>query len=132
MELILRRIPEDTRRDEIVAFIEPALAGGWFKKAGYISSIRIISLKDTRTGIVEHHGLVTVEPDVVAERVIRMLRMAYFKGKSSGIREYFYRSWHNDRRDINTIVGKDIQNRRKGDRRRPMEVVRCRPIDVIR
>ncbi|WP_150046161.1 MULTISPECIES: RNA-binding protein [Methylomonas] len=117
----------DSHPRELVDFIEPALKGGLFKKAGRIIGARVLVLHDPKTGNLECHGLINVLPDSAAARAIKKLRGNRFKGKFTVIRPYYYRSWHNDVRQ-NRPTFKNVfgQDRRVADRRRgtTVEIVR--------
>ena len=124
MIVFLRRIPADTNKNEITTFITPALKGGLFSKSGHISDIKILTLRDNRLNKVEHHGLVRIEPDSVAERVIKKLNLNPINGKNIVVREYILRNWHNDPRLRRNHADTAFPNRRKADRRRhQLEVV---------
>jgi len=118
MIIFLTRIPADTKRDDIIEFIEPILKGGLFKKSGYIRKINILILKDTVANKLEYHALVTVEPDKVAERVIKQLNRKPINGKHIAVREYVLRNWHNDPRVSMHQWNEEFKDRRNADRRR--------------
>jgi len=124
MIIILRRIPDNTQKHEISSYLNPVLQGGIFQKSGYIELIKIQVIKDTRTNSLEHHALVTIDSDVAAERVIKKLNGKAFKGKHIAVREYVYRSWHNDPRGSMGKENAEQQEKRQIDRRRnKLEVV---------
>lgn len=124
MIVFLRRIPGKTKTSDIIAFIEPALKRGWFAKKGVIDKVKVLQLKDTGTKISEYHGLVTITPDAVAERVIKRLNRKLFLGKRIAVREFQRRDWHNDPRMNQEYMPLSNTNRRDGDRRRSyMEAV---------
>lgn len=119
MIIFLRKIPAATKPSEIIAFVEPAIKGGLFRRSGRITGVKILALQDKRLKTLEFHGLVTVEPDAVALRAIKKLKGRRFKGKFVVIRQYFERDWHNDpRQNRGALVEQNIQNRRMSDRRR--------------
>lgn len=118
MIVFLRRIPPNTNKFEIKSFIEPALAGGWFAKKGYISNIKILQIKDSARNTYEYHGLVRIEPEPVGERVIKSLNKKAINGKPVLVREYCHRSWHNDPRLRRNHSDIQFADRRKTDRRR--------------
>lgn len=124
MIVFLRRIPANTKKHEIIDFIEPVIKGGLFKKSGRIEDITIMVLKDTQTNALEFHGLVEIDSDAAAERVIKKLNRKVFNGKNIAVREYYQRSWHNDKRQNAHQWNDELVNKRKGDRRRArLEVV---------
>ncbi|NOQ76753.1 MAG: hypothetical protein GQ475_02965 [Methylococcaceae bacterium] len=124
MILILRRIPKSTTKREIVDYLTPALKGGLFKKSGHIDNVNILVLKDNRRNTIEYHGLVTIDSDAAASRAIKLLNRKQFKNRTILVREYFYRSWHNDPRVNMHQWNDELANKRKGNRRRArLEVV---------
>ncbi|MGR9116166.1 MAG: RNA recognition motif domain-containing protein [Gammaproteobacteria bacterium] len=118
MIVFLRRIPAGTKKYEISAFLDQALNGGLFTKSGRIDDIQILKLRDKWSNSVEYHGLVRIEPEAAAKRVIKMLNRKPINGKPINVREYFLRNWHNDRRLRMNHFEAEIQERRKSDRRR--------------
>ena len=124
MIIILRRIPENTKKSELIEFISPALKGGILKKTGHIEYIKILTLKDTQRNTIEYHGLVTIDSDAAAKRAIKQLNRKPFKNRNITVREYFYRSWHNDPRVNMGQWNDELKEKRKGNRRRPrLEIV---------
>jgi len=115
MIVFLRNIPAKTKRSDIVAFIEPAIKKRWFQKKAEIVEIKVMQLNDPRAGTMEFHGVVTIEPEKVAKKVIRKLNRQVFLGKRIAVHEYCRRNWHNDPRIKNALTTDD---RRKSDRRR--------------
>ncbi len=119
MVIILRKIPPETLYQDIIEFIEPSLKPKWFNKEGYIEEVKILIIKDNDKETVEHHGLIRINPDSSAKKVIKLLNRKPILEKRIAVREYQYRSWHNDPRgNLNKRLGK-ILHRRKGSRRRP-------------
>ncbi len=118
MIIFLRKIPADTRYQDIEDFIEPAMKGGIFKKSGRIVRIEILALRDTRLNAVEFHALVDIEPEKVGFRVLKYLKGKRFKDRLIIVRQYFNRSWHNDPRQNYQTVPASIMERRIADRRR--------------
>jgi len=124
MIVFLRRIPANTRKQDIIDFIAPVLKGGLLQKSGRIEDIQTLVFKDTQTNITEYHSLVTIDSDVAAKRVIKKLNRKAFKGKHIAVREYFYRSWHNDPRINMHEMNEELANKRQGSRRQSrLEVV---------
>jgi len=124
MILILRRIPENTKKHEIIDFLAPVLKGSLLKKEGRIESVKILILKDVVNDSIEYHGLVTIDSDAAAKRVIKQLNRKPFKNKNIAVREYFFRSWHNDPRINMGQWNEELENKRQGNRRRTrLEVI---------
>jgi len=119
MIVFLRRIPASTKKHDISDYLEPVLKGSLLQKSGEIKKIDILVVRDTQTQALEFHGLVEIEPESAANRVIKKLNRKVFKGKNIAIREYHQRSWHNDPRLNMHEWNEELANKRKGDRRRP-------------
>jgi hypothetical protein len=122
MIIFLRKIPVNTKYQEISDFVAPALKGGLFKRSGRMVKAEILGLKDTRLNTVEFHALVTIEPDSVGFRAIKMLKGRRFKDKLIVIRQYFFRSWQNDPRQRYQTLSPGILEKRKADRRRSKDI----------
>ncbi|MFK5948500.1 MAG: RNA-binding protein [Methylococcales bacterium] len=124
MILILRRIAKNASDQEIIDFLEPALKGNFLKKTGQIESINRLVLKDNRRKTIEYHALVAIDSDATAKRAIKKLHRKPFKNRVIIVREYFYRSWHNDPRVNMHQWNEELVDKRKGNRRRRrLEVV---------
>ncbi len=123
MIIILMYIPANTGNQAIKDFIEPAIKGGLLRKSGEIEKISILALKNIITDKMEYHGLVTIMPDAVANRVIKKLSKKHLNGRRVVLREFQIRSWHNDPRISRKDLTQRIRNKRHSDRRhRCMEV----------
>lgn len=118
MIIILKRIPEITKKRDIAEFLKPALKGKFFQKTGAIESIKIVLLQDSRTNEFEYHGLVSLDSDEVTVRVIKKLNRKIFLDKYIAISEYHSRSWENDPRISSHGWDGQGESKRKGDRRR--------------
>lgn len=118
MIIFLRRIPPDTNKYEIREFIEPALSGRLFAKKGHITAIKILHIRDNVRNTNEYHGLVRIEPETAAERVIQQLDKKPINGKNIVVREYHHRNWHNDPRLRRNHFDIRFADRRVSDRRR--------------
>lgn len=118
MIIFLRDIPAKTSKNDIVDHFDPLLKGGLFEKTGQIENVQILALKDTKENTYEFHGLVTIDSDAVAKRIIKKLNRKAFIGKPIIVREYFHRSWQNDRRVNMGEWNDELEDRRKGSRRR--------------
>jgi hypothetical protein len=124
MLIFFRNVPTNTRTVDFYTFIRPVMGNGFlpaFKK-GHIINAKIVTLLNTDTKITEYHGLVRIEPDNVAQKVIRKLKRKPFKGARINIHEYRNRTWHNDPR-IRMSTDKSLNLRKRDRRRRNMEVV---------
>lgn len=118
MIVFFKNLPEKTTYDDLVHFVEPALKGNFFKKKGEIERVQMLIIKDPKKENLEFHGLVRIEPDIVAERVIKKLNRKIFLGYPIEVREYFLRSGYNDRREYNLPPNHVLLGQRKNDRRR--------------
>lgn len=115
MIVILKRVGEAARVPDIKHFLNPALQGGIFKKAGKIGSVKIQMHRQKTSRKVEYHALVSIDPDVVGQRVVKLLNRKLFKGKPINVTEYSLRHFSNDRRQSRY---QSLNNRRLTDRRR--------------
>jgi hypothetical protein len=123
MIIIFKRIPANTVDHHIEEFIAPALKGGVFRAEGRIENISIWRYEIIQTSTVEYYALVNIEPDAVAERVIKQLHKKPLNGKYIGVQEYHVRHWSNDRRVYNSVMNRGANNKRKADRRRKINKV---------
>lgn len=122
MIIFLRKIPANTKYNEISEFITPGLKGGLFRRSGRIIKVEILGLKDTRLNTVEFHALVTVEPDAAGFRALKVLKGRRFKDKLIVIRQYVFRSWQNDPRQRYQTLAPGVLEKRKADRRRSKDL----------
>ena len=118
MIVFIRKIPENTTRQEIIDFLMPVVKGGIFRIKGKITSIDFLAIRDNNTRLMEFHGLAHIMPDTVGQRVIKKLHGQVFKGKRIALHEYVERSWRNDRRDSAKPPVPVAVERRKGPARR--------------
>lgn len=118
MIIILKRIPENTKNADIIEYLRPVIKGKIFQKTGVIKQVRIKALKDPQTHIIEIYGLVVIDSDEVANRVIKKLNRKVFKGKNIAVSEFHIRSWQIDRRILQDLPDKDFKSKRVVDRRR--------------
>ena len=125
MLIFFRNIPASSRTEDFYKFIRPVMGNGFlpaFKK-GRIVNVKIVQLLNTDTNTMEYHGLVRIDPDNVAQKVIKRLNRKPFKGVRINIREYHSRSWHNDPRIGLTSRKKPNNLRHRDRRRRNVEVI---------
>ena len=124
MIIFLKNIPVQTKHSDIAAFIKPAMKAGLFGKKGVVENIKVLQLKDARTNISEYHGLVTMQPDSAAKKVIKRLNRKKFLNKYIAVEEYQRRDWHNDPRlNDMELASKPSELRIADRRRRSIEVV---------
>jgi RNA recognition motif-containing protein len=117
MIIILKRIPEHTRKKDIVDYIEPILKGKMFQKSGVIERVQIQTSKNYQTKRIDCYGIVYIDSDEAANRVIKKLNRKVFQGKNITISQYHHRSWHNDPRFNPLDPGDELKSKRKFDRR---------------
>ncbi len=123
MWIFIRQIPELTSRKELVQFVQRGLFPGprllhLFSKRR-IRRCELMTITDRDTGLVEHHGLVEIEPTGTINRLVQRLDGAILRGKGVGVRRYYHRSPHRDRRQIpDTSHSTPAEERRLNDRRR--------------
>ncbi len=119
MNIFLRRIPANTKHEEIAEFIAPALNRGFFRKPGRILNIEILTLRDIHLGSVEYHGLVTLDSEWSAMLAVKGLKNRRLNGRYVLVRPYYHRSWHNDpRRLLTPAENASYIEKRHGERRR--------------
>ena len=121
MLVLFRNIPLNTQKLDLELFIAPALKSGLadiFHRQGNVVEINIVRLQDQDLNTLEAHGLVRIEPDTAALRVIRRLNRKSIKGRRINVRKYLNRSWHNDLRVKVDNLPSEQKRRRKQDRRR--------------
>lgn len=121
MLVLFRNIPLNTQKLDLELYIAPALKCGLadiFQRQGNVLEINIVRLQDQDLNTLEAHGLVRIEPDKAALRVIRRLNRKSINGRRINVRKYLNRSWHNDLRVKVGNLPSELKNRRKQDRRR--------------
>lgn len=81
MIIILKRIPEYTRKKDIVDYLEPVLKGKIFQKSGVIERVQIQTSKNYQTKHIDFYGIVYIDSDEAANRVIKNSTGRFFKVK---------------------------------------------------
>jgi len=128
MLVFFRNIPPTTRKIDLVEFITPAFnfnfVDKFFRSPGVIIDIKLVTLLDKDKNTLNVHGIVKINPDDAAERVIKRLNRKTVNGRRISVREYQARSGKNDPRGACRDIPQEMLHRRKGDRRRKnLEVV---------
>lgn len=122
MIIFLRNIPFETKKYEIVRFIQRVFYDCFLDKPSTnisLDDIEILSILDVNSYTLETHGLARIFPNEVGKRVIKRLDGKFFKGKCLEIREYVNRSLDNDPRNKSPSgATTNIKERRTSDRRR--------------
>jgi hypothetical protein len=98
MIVLFKNIPNDTYHNDISSIVKPVINGGLFKKKGTLNNLEILALKEINTGLLEYQALAYIEPEEVANRVIKTLNGFQFKGCRITVRKFFLRDWKNDKR----------------------------------
>jgi len=114
LNIYLGRILYRTTKHDIEDFLLPVLKGNILQKKGIISRIKLLALENKLTREKEYYAIVGISPDPVATRIQKKLNRKALNGKHIAVREYFIRSWHNDKR---TNINK--ADKRFTDRRQP-------------
>lgn len=117
MLIILKNIAVTTTRKDIEDFVKPAIKGGWLHRSGRIERIAMLKQKAPAMAGFEHHALVEITPDTIAQKAITKLNCKRLKNKNIKVNEYQIRLWQNDPR-INREPIEAVLNKRRGDRRR--------------
>lgn len=119
MNIFLRRIPANTKHEEIAEFVSPALKRGFFRKPGRILNVEILTLRDNQLGSIEYHGLVTLDSEWSVSLAVKGLKNRRLNGRYVLARPYYHRSWRNDPRHLQTTPEKaHYIEKRHGERRR--------------
>lgn len=126
MILFVRNIPASSHPSELQQYVASAVKRNFLFRSGRILKCEILVLQDKRTKAFEFHGMVHVDSDKAGERAIQQLKGKRFKNKLVMVREYKFRTWHNDRRLRHGSVSEKIAEKRLTDRRRGegVEVIR--------
>jgi hypothetical protein len=132
MMIIFKKISAKTKKQDIKDFIVPAVKGNWLIKNGQIKSILILTQRNIRTRVIQHHILVEVTPDSIAEKVIKKLNKTTLVGKYIAVCEYKIRNWHNDPRMNHSYAStyKRLKDKRIADRRDQYEEVISEDIGI--
>ena len=132
MIVLIKNIPENSYHNDINNLIDPALKGGIFSKRGQVNNIEIIALQEENTKSLEFQALATIEPDDAASRVIRKIHGQFIMGKRIVVREYFVRSWRNDKRIGEKPPSLSIKERRTTPcRRRKLKIFKVALPDYV-
>ena len=127
MKIFIRKIPKETKPDDLVRFFAPFIKKSLlhpFRSKGEIIKYQVVAQIDQENNTVGYHGLVTIEPDEVAKSILKRMHRIPFKGKKVIIREFIDRSWQNDRRSHKPQNIAPINQRRRVERRQHrLEVV---------
>ncbi|MFI3121793.1 MAG: hypothetical protein QX203_17630 [Methylococcaceae bacterium] len=117
MKIILSKVPVAATQYDVINFLNSVLKYAFFFRQGTIESLEAMFYKDKSTQRIEHYYLVDISPDSAAQKVIDKLNRKPIKGKRINVREFYDRTWRNDRRDPNRAQRPDFLNTRIKDRR---------------
>jgi hypothetical protein len=132
MIVLFKNIPENSYHNDISNFVEPVVKGGLLSKRGHVNNIEIIALQEINTESLEFQALANIEPDAVAYRVIKKLHGVFIRGRRIVVREYFLRSWKNDKRSQEQPLGSTFNERRTiPSRRRKLKVFKIATPEYI-
>lgn len=111
MDLYIGNLPSDVDEAELRAF---------FKRCGKDKRCRfVIVTKQCKDGAVERYGLAAIEPERAALKALRKFDNARLKDHVVKVREFFHRSYNNERRSPNWRARRwHRPERRRFERRR--------------
>jgi len=115
--IFIRNIGMDAGHIDILDFIESGMTGSDFLDKEFIGDIEIMQLKDPMTNKFEFHGLIAVEPEVLALKLIDELNNTLLLNNAVKLREFVKRDKINDPR-LKYRPVTAIEEKRKADRRR--------------
>lgn len=124
MIVLFKNIPDNSYYNDISNLVEPVIKGNLLTKSGQINSIEIIALQEINKTELEFQALANIEPDAVAQRVIKKLHGLYLRGQRMVVRQYFIRSWRNDKRNQETkpLPPRSVERRAISCRRRKLKM----------
>lgn len=133
MIVLIKNIPESSYHNNISDLLEPVVKGNLLTKKGEVSNIEIIALQEINRPDLEFQALATIQPDDVGQRVIKKLHGLYLQGRRVVVRQYFIRSWRNDKRSQETQpLPPHIAERRKiSCRRRKLKMFKIAVPDFM-
>lgn len=126
-KIILKYIPKNTTRRQIIEFIKPILSGGLFTKAGTIERISVLAQKEKLTDTIMFHAILYIQPEQAAKRVISKLHRKQLNGHYVAVTEYIERSIHN-----NGSKDKQQKHHHIDERRNPDKLIRIITIDQLK
>jgi hypothetical protein len=123
MIVLFKNIPNDSYHNDITAMIQPVINRGLFKTQGHINNIDIIALREKDNEPLEFQALANIEPEAAANRVIKKLHGLFIRGNRITVRQYFLRSWRNDKRSEEVETAWEFKEKRtQACRRRKLKV----------
>jgi len=104
MQLIILGISEYTTEESVREFIGDNVTAGWLMAPVVIDDYSTMVVRDALTDVIEYYGLVTINDDVIAQKVISKCNCKRLNGILVVIRQFFDRGQvtHN-RRSCTTV-----------------------------
>lgn len=121
MYTIIKHIPATMTAEQLAEFVQPAIKGRFFQKAGKIKAIKLMTIKDKDGNSIEYHALIRVCLDSVKKRMIKFINSQTIKKHNHQklmAQDFITRHWSNDRRTNIHESARNIDNHRRFDRRR--------------
>ncbi len=126
-KIILKYIPQNTTRKQILQFIKPILKGGLFGKSGTIERISVLVQKNRLSDTMMFHAILYIQPDPVAKRIINKLNKKPLNDHQVAVTEYTERCIHN-----NITKDKYPESRNINERRNPDQLIRIITIEQLK
>jgi hypothetical protein len=115
--LLIRKLPNNTSVEDVKKFIKTGVTWRYklFLKFTRISTLTVI---DKITMDTELQFIVTIEPDVAGNNIIKRLHAKHLNGRRVVVKPYYQRNPKNDRRKAPDASGQDLEKRANDRRRR--------------
>lgn len=117
MIIFIRSIGMEATHIDILDFIESGITAPELEGSDFIGDVEIMQLKDSMTNKFGFHGLIAVEPDNLATKVIDTLNNTNLLERLVTLREYVQRDKKNDPR-LKYRPTAAVNEKRLSDRRR--------------
>ena len=121
MIVVFGNFPIDIHKEDVVNFISPSVETSIFtpfRKKGFIRKVEFFILKNKELEPVGLQVLVTIEPNQVAIRTIKVLNNKLYAGKPISVHQYHHRQAKNNKRSLLLDAVDFGENVRKGERRK--------------
>jgi len=104
MQIIILGISEHTTEESVREFIGDNVMAGWLMAPAEIDDYSTIVVRDALTDVIEYYGLVTINNDAIAKKVISKCNSQRLNGILVVVRQFFERGQvtHN-RRSCTTV-----------------------------
>lgn len=121
MDIIIRRLPETTTRDELFEFAAKALRPRWyffqFSPLCNITDCEIYKVSDVDDNVIAYNGLIHVESEESADRLVDRLNAKQFHQRSVDAAVYRSRNNHDRRLTPEDVANHPHHGARTSDRR---------------